>query len=90
MNESFKILFPPNGCNPRSKVFLFGNQHNKEVSTVAEVNIFFKKLIAKRKDLSKLESQVLEYILKYPNKVAGLTIIDIFSLARYKRISFQC
>ncbi|MER2173141.1 MAG: MurR/RpiR family transcriptional regulator [Carnobacterium sp.] len=41
---------------------------------MAEVNIFFKKLIAKRKDLSKLESQVLEYILKYPNKVAELTI----------------
>ena len=41
---------------------------------MAEINIFFKKLIAKRKNLSNLESQVLEYILKYPNKVAELNI----------------
>lgn len=48
------------------------------MSTLADINIFFKKLIAKRKDLSNLESQVLEYILKYPNKVAELNI-DEFS-----------
>lgn len=36
---------------------------------MTEVNIFFKKLLAKRNSLSSLESQVLEYILQYPNKV---------------------
>ncbi|WP_035052238.1 MurR/RpiR family transcriptional regulator [Carnobacterium pleistocenium] len=45
---------------------------------MAEINIFFKKLISKRKNLSNLESQVLEYILKYPYKVANLNI-DEFS-----------
>lgn len=45
---------------------------------MAEINIFFKKLIAKRKDLSNLELQVLDYILKYPNKVSELNI-DEFS-----------
>lgn len=44
------------------------------MDTLAEMNIFFKKLISKRKNLSNLESQVLEYILKYPYKVANLNI----------------
>lgn len=46
----------------------------KGESNMAEVTLFFKKLLAKRKDLSTLESQVLEYMLKYPNKVSEKTI----------------
>lgn len=41
---------------------------------MSEANLFFKKLLVKRKELSTLESQVLEYMLKYPNKVSGLNI----------------
>lgn len=46
---------------------------------MAEVTLFFKKLLAKRKDLSTLESQVLEYMLKYPNKVSEKTIDEFAS-----------
>lgn len=49
---------------------------------MSEVNLFFKKLLVKRKELSTLESQVLEYMLKYPNKVSELKI-DEFANAIY-------
>lgn len=41
---------------------------------MVETNLFFKKLLAKRKELSTLETQVLEYMLKYPDKVSELNI----------------
>ena len=46
---------------------------------MAEVTLFFKKLLAKRKDLSTLESQVLEYMLKYPDRVSEKTIDEFAS-----------